>query len=306
MKIVRNLILAFLLTTVMAMASDTWESTDGKTINADFIRMNGNSVVLEMRGRKYTVPIEKLSKESKNYALYLNEELNKWAAVNLKQPIISEEVLNDLIAYNPRLTEGKHFLVEGRVKSIRGHSSRLKQDSRPTATIRLEEGTSVTSDFAEQADGRRTKIEVESERVMLMKARTLSGGEGWKNFTPERSLVSVGETILLRAKVERGKIIATGLPSSQEIAQAQLEAARANGGLSTQQHGQLEKIKIRIEYLEAALSGNAGSSSFSGISGNDGSVTIGSATHNYSEAEKQAMRKELELLRAQLAAAASP
>jgi hypothetical protein len=305
MKLLQALLLTLLI--ISAEGADTWTNADGKTITADFIRMDGNTVVLKMRGMNYPVPIEKLSEKSQHYALYLSKELNKWATANLKMPIIPEEVLTDIIAYNSQLTEGRHYLVSGTVKSLRSNSGGLNPPDRLTATIELTGGTEVASDFAEQADGRRAKIEVEDDRVMLLKARSFSGGkDDWHNFTPDKALVSVGQSIIVRAKVHKGKIEGTGLPSSQEVTQARVLAAKSNGGLSTEGYAQIEKIKIRIEYLEAVLAGDAGSASYTGIHGTSGSVTMGSITYQHSKAEEEAMRKELELLRAQLAAAAKP
>jgi hypothetical protein len=297
MKTIPILFAAVLLSTISGIAADQWTSADGKTITADFVRMDGSNVVLNMKGKEYSIPIEKLNEKSQGYARFLHEQLKQWAADNLGLPIIPEAILNDVIAFNPQLAEGKNFLVEGFVDSIE-RSSSLARNAGSTAEIRLQGGTQVAADFTNEADGRRTKIKFESDSVVLTKARTLSGGN-WKNFSPEKTLVSEGQKIVVRAKVERGRVHGTGLASSQEVTQARLEAAKANGGLTMEEVAQMERIKIRIEFLEAQLAGNAGSATVSGTTG-----YVGTLTFKYSEAEKEAMKKELELLRAQLGAAA--
>mgnify|MGYP003681026420 CR=1 FL=1 len=148
-----------------------------------------------------------MNEKSQGYARFLHEQLNQWAAENLDLPIIPEAILNDVVEFNPQLADGKNFLVEGFVDSIR-------------------------------------------------RANSLDRNAG---------------------------------------------ATKANGGLTMEEVAQMERIKIRIEFLEAQIAGNAGSATVSGTTG-----YVGTVTFEHSEAEKEAMKKELELLRAQLAAASKP
>lgn len=55
-------------------------------------------------------------------------------------------------------------------------------------------------------------------------------------------------------------------------------------------------IRIRIEFLEAQLKGDAGTAKIDSDVGD-----IGKPVFEFTEAEKEAMRKELEVLKAQLA-----
>lgn len=45
----------------------TWKSADGKTIEADLVRIEENAVVISMKGKEYTVPLSKFSKEDQAF-----------------------------------------------------------------------------------------------------------------------------------------------------------------------------------------------------------------------------------------------
>ena len=90
------------------------------------------------------------------------------------------------------------------------------------------------------------------------------------------------------------------MATSQEVTEANLTLAKAQG-LSVDQAANLERLKIRLEFLEAQIGGPVGTASVSGFTGYVGSVTL-----HHTEAEKDAMRKEIELIRAQIAIANNP
>ncbi|MEM9237751.1 MAG: SHD1 domain-containing protein [Verrucomicrobiota bacterium] len=46
----------------------TWTSTDGKEIEAELVKVEGEIVVLSMRGKEYRVPLNKLSDEDREFA----------------------------------------------------------------------------------------------------------------------------------------------------------------------------------------------------------------------------------------------
>ena len=49
-------------------AAEEWTSTDGKSIEAEFLRVDGESVVLEMDGKDFVVPLERLVAEDQEKA----------------------------------------------------------------------------------------------------------------------------------------------------------------------------------------------------------------------------------------------
>lgn len=53
-----------------------WTNTDGKTIEAEFIRLDGRSVVIRKDGKQFTIPLAKLSPESRKQALDLAGQTN--------------------------------------------------------------------------------------------------------------------------------------------------------------------------------------------------------------------------------------
>ena len=283
-----------------AVAGDSWTSTDGKTINADFVRIRDGNVVLTMSGKEYPVPLDKLDKKSQGYARFLQEGLNKWAKQNLGAPILSEQMLGEIIHFDAGLVEGRTYLVEGHVGAI-GQTRALARTVSATPDFQLRGGTQAQADFSVKAGAKSSKIKVDTQRVQLLKASKYSKGR-WSNFTPRETLLEVGQPVVVRVTVRKGVLSDGKLASSQEITEARLIAARQNGGLSLDELANLELIRIRIEFLEAQLeSGEAGRATVSSVTG-----YLGTIKFKYSDAEKQAMQRELELLRAQLAAASRP
>ena len=302
MKFTKHIFIVFLGCANPTFAQDKWTSADGKEITAKFVRISGDNVVLEMKGKEYALPATKLSKQSQDYANYMQENLQKLATKNISLPIISEASLNEILSFNASLAEGKNFLVKGHVKSF-DRPSALSTNTGSQVGINLQGGTSFIADYTNVADGTRTKIKVEANSVVLLKYRTLDGGakNPYQDHTPEKTLLSSGESVIFRATVEKGKIIGTGLASSQEITEADMLIAKQKGDLTPSELSEFSSTQIRINYLEAALEGNAGTASVSGTKG-----YIGTVTYEYSKAEKEAMRKELEVLRAQLKVLGKP
>ncbi len=273
-----------------------WTSNDGKTIEADFVRVVGDTVFLRKGERKYKIPLKRLSADSQGFAAFMQHRRKEWVAANATSPIIIEQILQEITAFDSSATEGKSYLVEGHVGEIRktGGALARNQSSKVEATLRG--GTVVTIDFAEKVDGLRTKMKIESDQVVLLKARTT--GASYENYTPDGFLLQVGQAVVVRATVKKGAIVGTGLASSAEVTEARLLFAKQNGGLALGEVMELERLKNRAEFLEAQLKGNAGTATIQGLTGTAGWIVM-----EYSEAEKEAMRKELELIRAEIAAA---
>lgn len=283
-------ILIFFLTACYAFCNETWESSDGKKITADFVRLEGDALTLVADGKQYNVPLTRLNAKSQKYARFKQEKMKAWAAENMEAPIIAESVLHDIVAFDPSLAEGKRFLMEGNVKSI-AKSSSLGASPLTTAVIELDAGTKLELDLAGEADGKMTKIKIEAGRVMLTKAKTYSDGK-WREFEDSKALMENGQAFVFRANVEKGKITCSGIASKEEIDKATKVHVPIPNVLTAEEKAALGRLKMRAEYLESQLSD--ADPKESGVLGGSGD--------DYSKAEMDAMRKELEGLKKRLKA----
>lgn len=283
-------ILAAFLATSFALNAETWESTDGKTITADFVRLQGDALTLVADGKPYNVPLSRLSAKSQGYARFMQEKMKTWSAENLAAPIIAESVLHDIIAFDPLLVEGKRFLMEGNVKSI-SKSSSLGASPMTTAVIELEAGSRFELNMAGEADGKTTKVKVEPDRVVLTKGKTYDDGK-WRDFVESEILMAKGQAFVFRAHVEKGKIFSSGLATEEEIDSATTVPVVRPKELTAEEKAAISRLRIRAEYLESQISGST-----SGGSG------VLSEPANHSAADIEAMSKELDALKKQLEAA---
>lgn len=294
--------LALALTCTTVLAGDTWTSIDGESITADFVRMEGNAVVLKMNGQEYTVPMEQLTPQSQGYARYLHEGLKEWAMANLEAPIIPENILLEILASDKRkMAEGKTLLVSGIAASV-GRNTSLAANAANLVEVRLQGGTLVQIDFSEEADGRRTKLKFDIDKVELIRGKaTVGGGKGttYHDFTTDKILMARGQAIVIRASVINGRLQGNGLAKEDEVLAAKIAAKQANGGMSMEEALALEEVKIRIKYLEAQLeSGTAGTATLRGTGGERARMTI-----HYTDAQIEAMKQEITVLKAQISAA---
>ena len=291
----------FVVCLPMCLFAAPWTSKDGKVIEADFVRLSGNAVILNTAKKRFKVPLTRLSRDSQAFAVFMQERRTEWARVNASSLIITEQILREVIAFQPKLTEGKNYLIEGYVGSISQPRLTMSRPKNTTkAEITLRGGTKSQLDFAGEVNGRTTKLKIEKDSVVLLKARYIRNHVG-QNYTPEKNLIEIGKLIVIRGFVEKGVLKGLGFPTSQEVTTARLREAKRNGGANLEAVVEIEKIKTRVSFLEAQIAGNAGTAEVSGSDGSSAHVT-----YKHTEAEKQAMRKELELLRAQLSAATQP
>ncbi len=277
----------FFLTSCFAFCSEKWESSDGKTITADFVRLKDDSLTLVAEGKEYSVPLSRLSKKSQDYARFMQEKMKEWAAENVGAPIIAESVLHDVVSFDPSLAEGKQFLMEGNVKTIEKSSS-LGASPLTTAVLELEAGTRLEVDMASAGDGKITKVKIETGRVVLTKAKTYSDGK-WRDFVDSEVLMEKGQAFVFRTSVEKGKITCSGIATKEEIEKATKVDVPRPRELTAEEKASLGRLKMRAEYLESELSEKDPEDK--GVLGEPS---------KYSKAELEAMEKELEGLKKQL------
>ncbi|QQL44778.1 SHD1 domain-containing protein [Sulfuriroseicoccus oceanibius] len=62
------LLIALATASLATASARIWTSTDGRKIDAEFVALEDNKVVLNMKGREYRVPIERLSADDQSFA----------------------------------------------------------------------------------------------------------------------------------------------------------------------------------------------------------------------------------------------
>ena len=297
-----KILLISVLASCSILSAETWTSNEGKEIEAEFVAAKNKVLSIRKGDKIYKIPFEKLNRESAGYALYLQEHMMKWAQDNASSPIIDELILLEVIRYSKKTTEGKHYLIEGYVKAL-GKTSGLAKSTSTKVSVVFQGGTKATMDFSEVADGTKRKIRIDKDSVLLLRGTMpyfVNKNVKYKNFITEKTLLAVGKKAVVRAFIKNGRIQPNGVPSSSELTQARLVLAKQVGGASGLASAvKAEKILGRIQYLETAINGNAGTASIQDDYGT-GSATV---TFRYSESQKKALRKELEVLKAQVYAA---
>lgn len=272
-----------LFTACIALCEDTWESTDGKTITADFLRLQNDSLSLIANGKQYNVPLAQLSKKSQEYARFKQDKMATWAEENLAAPIIAESVLREIIAFDAKLTEGKRFLMEGKIKNI-SKTSTLGASPMTTAVIELEAGTKVDLNLAGEVDGRMTRIKIEPGKVILTKAKNYSDGR-WKDFQDSKILLENGQASIFHTNVVKNEISLTKLANENDINEATTVKVEKPKEQTAEEKAAIGRLRIRAEYLESQITQNE--------EGGKG-VLDGP---KYSKEEIEEMTKELEELK---------
>lgn len=273
--------------------ADEWKSVDGKTIIGDYVGLQGNSVTLLVSGKKFIVPLEKLAPTSRGYAIFLNEGFKTWAKANAELPIVTEDLLFDMLRLAPEAVEGKHYILSGFVAKVEnppGVSSLTPAKERGQKVgIVFAGGTKFVADFVGVADGVRAFVKIENGAAVLYKALTTA----YKEFSPRERLAEPGMKMCARVRVVAGKIVEQGMPTRDEVVAANAEFVKATGSSSDAITSYLLKMN-RLEYLKKAVSSTAQGTAIS----SNGTVTH--ISMDYTDAELDRMRKEIEILQTSL------
>ena len=279
---------------VSSLYAAPWTNTEGKSIEADFVRLEDKTVVLKAGDKVHKIPLDKLNVESQAFAAYMDQHMNEWALANATSTIISEEILIGLLNYKPKLVEGKNYLVEGIVTEVKQFGRTLDNEPDHKAEVTLQGGSKFPRDFGNEHESNgSTKVKIQNNQVELQKGRNWHKGV-YSNFTFEKKLLGVGDQVFCKAIINEGKLDITGAASEQEITQAKMTIARQNG-MSEEEVTKIELIRIRIELLEAQLKNS--STTATSVAAFTGEITT--TTVERSDAEKDAIKKEIELLKAQ-------
>lgn len=60
--------LSFMISLCCVAGARTWTNADGRTIEADLVKVDGKEVVLQKNGKEYRVPLESLSEDDQRFA----------------------------------------------------------------------------------------------------------------------------------------------------------------------------------------------------------------------------------------------
>ncbi len=191
-----------------------WTNLEGKTITASFVRLSadGSLVVIQQGDRTFEVALEQLSEASKTQAQTLQKQKAAWAQQELLKPIFSEDVLLELANFSPSALSTKQQLVRGRVVKI----LRPESISRTQPRLELEFGTVTATDLT-ALYGEGQKLQVTEERVSIWSEITSSG---LKRYRESEILVTLGQIVVIRSRVEDGKLIGLGLIDATELRKA--------------------------------------------------------------------------------------
>jgi hypothetical protein len=189
-------------------SADPWTSSDGKTIHADFLNIDGVSVTLTANRKVFVVPLSRLDDESRVRAHVMRRHILRL----LDEPVVSESEARS-ISYIPE-ANGRHFVVSGTVAKV-AEPGGLAKANPGDADIVLEGGTEARITF-DDINGRSTKAKFELDKMVLMKASSISAS-GPSNFTPRGSLIAAGDKVMLNIKIEGGKVVPLDLAKDEPV-----------------------------------------------------------------------------------------
>lgn len=227
------------------LAQEKWTSMDGKTLEAEFIRVESGQLLVKQKGKTKLVPIplERLDPVSRDLAGCLHIGLSKWARTKLVEPIIESTSLRAILQLVPTATENRAYLVVGRVTSINANTSG------PVFGFLMDLDISCTADFSAYSP-----LGIHQGAVCYM---TFSQSKGGFIFN---RLLEKGDVVTARVLAKRGKCIGRGLASPEEIAAAkskitedQAKLAIQNAGFDAEPLVAIEKTKIVIALLEEQI-----------------------------------------------------
>jgi hypothetical protein len=215
------------------LRAEKWTSMDGREIDAEFVRMENESVVLRMKGQEHKIPIVRLSDESIKKAKQFNEALEKQAEETANLPLVEEELLVRLLAHSPGKFEGRNFLLTGKADKIslpdgtplmaatRGKGEGVIAPGHKVQ-VTFTGGSKATFDFTTKVGShtnptfkRQARIEVNDNKAMLMTLeRFMNNNTTWQ---PKEDLLESGKILTVHASVFDGVIKSGKEATPQEV-----------------------------------------------------------------------------------------
>ncbi len=190
--------------------SQQWINTEGQTIEASFVRLSlaGNSVVIQQDRKVYEVELSRLSPASREQALRLHEKKTEWAAEEVLKPLLTEEVLVELLKFNRQPLIGKHLFVNGQVAKILQPGSITSTQPR----LELALGTVSMVDFSSYGVPGKTELRISPDRVTLV----------WPGKSKEKDteLLRVGQAVTIQVRIDSRDVAGLGLADPVEVRKA--------------------------------------------------------------------------------------
>ena len=93
------------LITSMTVAAREWTNSEGKVIEAEFLSLEEDIIVLSMKGKEFRVPANKLSEADRAYAQEETERRAKKAAEEARKFMGQELPKGELITFDWQLSD---------------------------------------------------------------------------------------------------------------------------------------------------------------------------------------------------------
>jgi hypothetical protein len=219
--------------------ADQWTSTDGKVIEADFVRMEDDFVVLRMKDKEYRILALKLNEASIKKARDLNAVIEKQAEEIAGLPIMEEEALAKVLPHSPKSFDGKQFILRGKVGSIslpdgtplmaatRGKGEGVIAPGHKVQ-VTFTGGSKAVFDFSNKVAAhisptfkRNARLEVTGEKAALMTLdRFMNNNSTWQ---PKEDLITPGQVMAVHAHVQAGTLVCGREATPQDIGKAEME-----------------------------------------------------------------------------------
>lgn len=201
--------------------AEQWTNSDGKTIAADFVRVDQTIGVVGLRqsATTYQVALKSLDEASRSKALRLQERKAAWAEAQSRFSVIPEEVLLDLARFDPTKFHMRHFVVKGNVAKITTIGLNTGQP-----LIELESGTEVPVQVLWSRGDDRFKLQVLEDAIII---NEVIQDSGLKKFRHYRTVATLGQAVLVRVQVQGDRMVGIGLLDEADAQQALL------GGVAT-------------------------------------------------------------------------
>ena len=217
--------------------AERWKSKDGKEIVADFVRMEGDFVVLRMKEKEYKIDIQKLDEASVKKAQDIHSALDKQAEETAGLPILEEEVLAKLLASSPSPFEGKQFLLKGKAVTVslpdgtplmaatRGKGEGIIVPGNKVQ-VTFAGGSKAVLDFSTKVAAsinptfkRNARLEIADNKAVLMTLdRFMNNNSTWQ---PREELILPGQVFTVHADVRAGAVVCGREATRQEIHEAE-------------------------------------------------------------------------------------
>jgi hypothetical protein len=194
--------------------AETWTNRDGKTITASFERVDQTIGVVGLRQGEttYQVPLINLDEASRDRAIRLQGQKEVWAREQAAFEVFPEAVLLELARFDPAKFNLKSYTVKGKVSSITSTSL-----SSTMPAFVLEGGTECPVNLSNWGNPDELRLKVSRDQILLL---VLARNTGLKQFAPYKTVISLGQTVLIHGQLHGDRIRGIGLLNDKDATNA--------------------------------------------------------------------------------------